>query len=127
MRPTRSLTGLQNGALLTKLIVAKEILRSIGLYDRGVTIISCPTCSRAALNLTDIVDFISLETGKINKKMKIAIMGCSVNGPGEAKEADFGIAGVSPETFSFFKKGERVANYARKEAIDKLLTEIQNY
>ena len=73
--------------------VGKEILRSLGLYKEGIDLISCPTCSRTKIDLISIVQQAEKELKHIDKKLKIAIMGCPVNGPGEAKEADLGIAG----------------------------------
>jgi (E)-4-hydroxy-3-methylbut-2-enyl-diphosphate synthase len=104
---------------------AKEILRSLEMYDFGVTIVSCPTCSRAVKDLASIVDLVVEKTGKIRKKMKIAVMGCAVNGPGEAKEADLGIAGAGSDTFSFFKNGEIVASFKSEDAVKKLIEEIK--
>ena len=73
--------------------VGKEILRSLGLYKEGIDLISCPTCSRTKIDLISIVEKAEKELKDIKKNLKVAIMGCPVNGPGEAKEADLGIAG----------------------------------
>jgi len=90
--------------------VAYQILQSLNLRTTGVEIISCPTCSRTKVNLIKIVNELEEELAKVKKKnvkkqVKIAVMGCVVNGPGEAKEADFGIAGGIGEGL-LFKKGE---------------------
>jgi len=90
--------------------VAYQILQSLNLRTTGVEIISCPTCSRTKVNLIKIVNELEEELAKvknknIKKQVKIAVMGCVVNGPGEAKEADFGIAGGIGEGL-LFKKGE---------------------
>jgi (E)-4-hydroxy-3-methylbut-2-enyl-diphosphate synthase len=90
--------------------VAYQILQALNLRTTGVEIISCPTCSRTKVNLIKIVNELEEELAKVKKKnvkkqVKIAVMGCVVNGPGEAKEADFGIAGGIGEGL-LFKKGE---------------------
>src|SRR5690606_1594021 len=85
--------------------VAKEILSTFGLYDKP-TLVSCPTCGRIQYNMLEIVDEIESFLDSLNNpKIKVAIMGCAVNGPGEAKDADIGIAGGRNGAL-LFKKGE---------------------
>ncbi|MGL5935616.1 MAG: flavodoxin-dependent (E)-4-hydroxy-3-methylbut-2-enyl-diphosphate synthase, partial [Cetobacterium sp.] len=73
--------------------VAKEILKVLGLKEVGVEIVSCPTCGRTEIDLIGLAHQVEKEFEKVDKKIKIAVMGCVVNGPGEAKEADYGVAG----------------------------------
>jgi (E)-4-hydroxy-3-methylbut-2-enyl-diphosphate synthase len=75
-----------------EVIAAYHILRDLGLRKRGINIISCPTCGRCKTNLTEIVEEFEKDTNHFDKHLNVAIMGCEVNGPGEAKEADIGIA-----------------------------------
>lgn len=71
----------------------KTILKSLGLYNRGAELISCPTCGRTRINLIKIAEEVERALENIDKPIKVAVMGCAVNGPGEAREADIGIAG----------------------------------
>ena len=104
--------------------VAYEILRALKIRQRGPEIISCPTCGRCQINLFRIVD--QVESVLINKTIpiKIAIMGCVVNGPGEAKEADIGIAGGAGLGL-LFKKGRIVKKVKEGELVRVLLEEIE--
>lgn len=105
--------------------VAKDILRSIGLRKEGIEIISCPTCGRCNIDLFKIVSELEERLSYIDKSLKVAVMGCVVNGPGEAKEADIGIAGGKGK-FSLFKKGKIVGTYNEKQAVELLVKEIEN-
>jgi len=106
--------------------VAYEILKALNLRRHGVEIVSCPTCGRCEIDLFNIVE--KVEAVLINNKLplKIAIMGCVVNGPGEAKEADMGIAG-GDGTGIFFKKGKLVKKFPQEKLVDVLLEEIEKY
>ena len=104
--------------------VCKQILRSLGLYNKGVELISCPTCGRTKINLPEMVEKIDQATAKIDKPIKIAVMGCAVNGPGEAKEADIGLAG-GDGLGVIFKKGEIIAKVPEDKLVDTLLDEIE--
>lgn len=103
--------------------VAKEILSTFGLFNKPI-LISCPTCGRLQYNMLDIVqeieDFLD-ELG--NSKIKVAIMGCAVNGPGEAKEADIGIAGGKNGAL-LIKKGEIIRRIEEKKIVEELKKEI---
>ncbi len=112
------------GDPLEEVTVAKQILRALGLYEHGVDIISCPTCGRTKINLPELVEKIDQATAQISKPLKIAVMGCAVNGPGEAKEADIGIAGGTGEGI-LFKKGEIIAHVPEDEIVPALLQEIE--
>ena len=104
--------------------VAKQILRSLGLYNKGVELISCPTCGRTKIDLPKMVEKIDKATEKIEKPLKIAVMGCAVNGPGEAREADIGLAG-GDGLGVIFKKGEIIAKVPEDKLVDTLLDEIE--
>ncbi|MBQ9833052.1 MAG: flavodoxin-dependent (E)-4-hydroxy-3-methylbut-2-enyl-diphosphate synthase, partial [Clostridia bacterium] len=85
---------------------AKMILRAAGILKTGVDVVSCPTCGRCKVDLSSVVKRAKKELVCEDKQFKVAIMGCVVNGPGEAKEADIGIA-FAPDGAVMFKKGER--------------------
>jgi len=106
--------------------VAYAILSSLGLRRRGVNIISCPTCGRCKIDLRKLVKKVETRVKGIDKPVTIAIMGCVVNGPGEAREADFGIAGGKGRGI-LFKKGEIVKRLKEEELLDVLLKEIEDY
>jgi len=104
--------------------VAKGILKSLKLRDEGVNVISCPTCGRCNINLEKIATEVEKKLSEIDKNITVAIMGCIVNGPGEAREADIGIAGGINEAI-LFKKGEIVRKIKEDKIIDELLEEIE--
>ncbi|MDD7765892.1 MULTISPECIES: flavodoxin-dependent (E)-4-hydroxy-3-methylbut-2-enyl-diphosphate synthase [Anaerococcus] len=101
----------------------KTILKSLGLRRDGVDLVSCPTCSRTSVNLDEIVNEASERLDKLNLNLKVAIMGCPVNGPGEAKEADYGIACAKGYGF-LFKKGITIKKVKQEEIVDSLIEEI---
>ena len=103
---------------------AKEILKSCGKLDGGINLVSCPTCGRCSYPLIDIVNTLEPKLKSIDKDITVAVMGCIVNGPGEAKEADIGIAGGKEECI-LFKKGEIVGRVGFDRVIDVLLDEIE--
>ena len=109
-----------------EIFVAKEILRSLGLYKKGAEFIVCPTCGRTRIAVADIASKIEAAVEKMNidKQIKIAVMGCVVNGPGEAREADIGIAGGDGEGL-LFMKGETIAKYPQEQLVDELLKHLQ--
>lgn len=100
-----------------------ELLKSLGLRS-GARLISCPTCGRTKINLIDIANEVQLRLGKFDKDITVAVMGCVVNGPGEAKHADIGIAGGKGEAL-LFKKGEVVRKIAGDKIVDELMEEIE--
>jgi (E)-4-hydroxy-3-methylbut-2-enyl-diphosphate synthase len=106
--------------------VAYEILKSLGLRKHGVEIISCPTCSRTDINIVKIAKEIEKQTQNLNKNIKIAIMGCAVNGPGEASHADIGIAGGKGEAL-LFKNGKTIKKIAEATIVKSLLEELNNF
>ncbi|GFR35824.1 flavodoxin-dependent (E)-4-hydroxy-3-methylbut-2-enyl-diphosphate synthase [Thermobrachium celere] len=103
--------------------LGKEILQACGVRKFGVEIISCPTCGRTAIDLIGLANKIEKELKHINKPIKVAVMGCVVNGPGEAKEADIGIAGGKNEAL-IFKKGEIIKKVKEENIIEELINEI---
>lgn len=105
--------------------VGREILKSLGLLNEGIEIISCPTCGRTKIQLIKMVEEAEERLKAINKPLKVAIMGCAVNGPGEAREADIGIAGGQGEGL-IFKKGEIIKKVKEEYLIDELIKEIGN-
>lgn len=105
--------------------VGMEILKSLGLLNEGIEIISCPTCGRTKIQLIKLVEEAEQKLEHINKPLKVAIMGCPVNGPGEAKEADIGIAGGQGEGL-IFKKGKIIKKVKEEQLIDELIKEINN-
>ena len=104
--------------------VGYEILRALNIRRRGVEIISCPTCGRCEVNLAKLVGRVERGVEKISIPLTVAMMGCVVNGPGEAKEADIGIAG-GKGVGVLFKKGKVVRKLKEKEFVSVLLKEIQ--
>jgi (E)-4-hydroxy-3-methylbut-2-enyl-diphosphate synthase len=105
--------------------VGYEILKALNLRKRGLNLISCPTCGRCKVNLSEIVKKVEKQLCNINKPLTVAIMGCEVNGPGEAREADIGIA-YSKNNGVLFKKGKILGKYSNEIIIKKLLKEIDN-
>jgi (E)-4-hydroxy-3-methylbut-2-enyl-diphosphate synthase len=103
--------------------VGYEILRALGIRQRGPEIISCPTCGRCRIDLFRIVETVEAALVKMTAPLKIAIMGCAVNGPGEAKEADIGIAGGDGKGV-LFRKGRVVKTFPQEKLLDVLLDEI---
>lgn len=103
--------------------VAKQILKSVGLLEEGINIVACPTCGRTEIDLIGIAKEVEKRCAAINKDIKVAVMGCVVNGPGEAKEADIGLAGGKGVGI-IFKKGELLRKVPEAELIEALMDEI---
>lgn len=106
--------------------VAKEILKSVGIGETSVKIISCPTCARTDINIIELANKVEELTAGIRKNVTVAIMGCAVNGPGEASEADIGIAGGSKEAL-LFKKGVIVRKLKEEDILPTLMQEIDKF
>ncbi len=104
---------------------AKLILKTLGLAKGGVTVVSCPTCGRTQINLIELAEKVEemVKGMDIDKDLKIAVMGCVVNGPGEAREADIGIAGGKGEGL-LIKKGEVIKKVPEEGLLDTLKEEI---
>jgi (E)-4-hydroxy-3-methylbut-2-enyl-diphosphate synthase len=105
--------------------VANEILKSLGLKEYGPTMISCPTCGRCNINLAEIALQVEQKLSTIQKPISVAVMGCVVNGPGEAREADVGIAGGKGEGL-IFRKGQIIRKVPESSLVDELFLEIDN-
>nr|MBL0715053.1 (E)-4-hydroxy-3-methylbut-2-enyl-diphosphate synthase [Desulfobacterales bacterium] len=106
--------------------VGYEILKALDIRRRGPDLIACPTCGRTQIDLFDIVEKVDARISTLRLPIKIAVMGCVVNGPGEAREADIGIAGGKGVGI-LFKKGEVVRKVPESALVDVLLQEIDRY
>jgi (E)-4-hydroxy-3-methylbut-2-enyl-diphosphate synthase len=104
--------------------VAYSILRALKLRERGVELISCPTCGRTEIDLIPMVEKAERMLRMVRTPLKVAIMGCVVNGPGEAREADVGVAGGRGQGI-LFKKGKRVAKVPESSLLHRLLLEVE--
>ena len=103
--------------------VAKEILKDCNLYSKTPTLIACPTCGRTQIDLIPIAKEVEEFLQGIESDIKVAVMGCAVNGPGEAREADIGIAGGIKEGL-LFKKGEIIRKIPQEKIVNELKKEI---
>lgn len=101
----------------------RDLLKAIGIGE-GVNIIACPTCGRTQIDLISLTNRIEEATRGIRKRLDIAVMGCAVNGPGEAREADLGVAGGNCEGL-LFKKGEILRKVPEEKIVEELLKEIE--
>ncbi|MCD7779724.1 MAG: flavodoxin-dependent (E)-4-hydroxy-3-methylbut-2-enyl-diphosphate synthase [Candidatus Gastranaerophilales bacterium] len=100
------------------------ILKSLGLRQRGINFISCPTCGRTQIDLISLAKEVEKRLENFSKPLTIAVMGCAVNGPGEAKHADYGIAGGIKEGL-IFKKGQIVKKLSEEKLVDEFINLIQ--
>jgi (E)-4-hydroxy-3-methylbut-2-enyl-diphosphate synthase len=106
--------------------VGIEILRSFGLKKRGIHVIACPTCARTEIDVQSIAEEVEKRVYGIKKELTVAVMGCVVNGPGEAKHADLGIAGGEGKGV-LFRRGEKVRVVKESEMVDVLVSEIESW
>ncbi|UZD43601.1 flavodoxin-dependent (E)-4-hydroxy-3-methylbut-2-enyl-diphosphate synthase [Selenomonas sputigena] len=113
------------GDPIVEVRVAREILKSLGLRDYGPTLISCPTCGRTAIDLPSIAERVEERLSGIARPIQVAVMGCVVNGPGEARGADVGIAGGKGVGL-VFRKGEVVRQVKEEELVEELFREIDS-
>lgn len=113
------------GDPIEEIKVGYEILKALHLRQRGPNIISCPTCARCKVNLNEIVKKVEEQIRYINKPLTVAVMGCMVNGPGEARKADIGIA-YHKKTGVLFKKGKILGKFSDKIIIKRLVEEIKD-
>ena len=111
---------------VNEVYAAKDILKAAGLRSEGVNIISCPTCGRTRIDLIGLVNRVEQALRDCPKPITVAVMGCVVNGPGEAREADIGIAGGDGWGM-IFEKGEPVEKLPYDELLDALLRRIENF
>ena len=103
--------------------VGREILKALGIDKGGLELVSCPTCGRCQIDLVKIAEMLDDRLKNVKKNIKIAVMGCAVNGPGEAREADIGIAGGKGEAL-LFRKGEIIRKIPQDRIVEELLKEI---
>jgi (E)-4-hydroxy-3-methylbut-2-enyl-diphosphate synthase len=108
-----------------EVLVAYEILKSLGLRERGPTLVSCPSCGRAEVDIIVLAEAVSKRLEKISKPIKVAVMGCVVNGPGEAKDADVGIA-CGKSKGAIFRKGEMVSTASEDRFLEAIMAEINS-
>lgn len=106
-----------------EIYAAKDILSAIGLRKNGVQFVSCPTCGRTRIDLVGLAGKVEEALRGVEKNIKVAVMGCVVNGPGEAREADIGLAG-GDGCAVIFKKGEVIRKVSEEQALSALLEEI---
>jgi (E)-4-hydroxy-3-methylbut-2-enyl-diphosphate synthase len=111
------------GDVVKEIEAARTILRSLGLRKEGIEIISCPTCARKEFDVEAAVNELLEKTKHVKKYLKVAVMGCVVNGPGEASEADVGVA-VGKTGAVLFKNGKVIKNISKDQIISALLEEI---
>lgn len=111
------------GDPVREVVAAKEILRAVKKEENYCEIISCPTCGRCEINLEEIVEKISDITKTINKPLKIAVMGCVVNGPGEAASADLGLAGGKGKSV-IFKHGQTIKTIDTENLLEEFIKEL---
>lgn len=107
-----------------EIYAAKDILRVCGMREDGIEFVSCPTCGRTQIDLISIASEVEHRLENIDKHIKVAVMGCVVNGPGEARDADIGIAGGNGEGL-IFKKGEVLRKVPEEKIVDELIAEIE--
>lgn len=110
---------------LKEISAAKDILKALDLIKGGVRLVSCPTCGRTQIDLISIANEVEKKVENINKDIKVAVMGCAVNGPGEARDADVGIAGGKGEGL-IFKNGKIIRKVPESILVDELMKEIEN-
>jgi len=112
------------GDPVSEIFAAKKILTLFGVRKFGVEVISCPTCARTCINVETLARDIESACEDINKNIKIAVMGCAVNGPGEAKGADIGVAGGNDEGLIFLK-GKKLKKVKQEDLLEELKRQIE--
>lgn len=111
---------------VNEIAAGRDILKALGLCKNTVTMVSCPTCGRTRIDLIALANKVEQAVSGIEKPLKVAVMGCVVNGPGEARDADLGIAG-GDGCAVLFKKGEIIRKVSEEEILPALLEEIDRY
>lgn len=112
------------GEPLEEVRVGMELLKALGLGKPGVELVSCPTCGRTGIDVVKIASELERRLSGLRKQVRVAVMGCAVNGPGEAREADIGIAGGAGEAL-LFKKGNIIRKIPEDRIVDELIEEIE--
>lgn len=116
------------GDPVEEVMAGKMLLKFLGLRkESSVEIISCPTCGRCQVNVEEVASFIEKHVQNINKNITIAIMGCVVNGPGEAKHADFGVAGSTDGNFIYFEKDNEPIKVSKENIISFITKKIEEF
>ena len=106
-----------------EVFAAYEILKSLGLRQRGPTLVSCPSCGRAEIDVTALANKVGRYLEKVNTPLKVAVMGCVVNGPGEARDADVGVAGGKGKG-AIFRSGKVVGTVPEEDLLETLMAEV---
>ena len=114
------------GDPVEEIVSAKRILKTLGLRQGGIEVVSCPTCGRTNIDLISLAEEVERLTAGYDLNIKVACMGCVVNGPGEAREADIGIAGGKGEGL-LIKKGEIVKKVPESELLSTLKYELDHW
>jgi (E)-4-hydroxy-3-methylbut-2-enyl-diphosphate synthase len=109
-----------------EVIAGYEILKSLNLRQRGPVLVSCPSCGRAEVDIVRLAQEVEQELAKVTKPIKVAVMGCIVNGPGEAKDADIGIACGKGKAV-LFRKGKQIKTIEEKDFIRVLISEVERF
>ena len=109
-----------------EVIAAYEILKSLNLRQHGPILVSCPSCGRAEVDVVKLAEAVEERLLKIDKPIKVAVMGCVVNGPGEAKDADIGIACGKAKAV-LFKKGKKIRTIQEKDFVTALMAEVERF
>jgi (E)-4-hydroxy-3-methylbut-2-enyl-diphosphate synthase len=109
-----------------EVIAGYEILKSLNLRQHGPVLVSCPSCGRAEVDIIKLAGTVEKELLKITKPIKVAVMGCIVNGPGEARDADIGIA-CGKGRAVLFKKGKRIKTIEEKDFVRELMAEVERF
>ncbi len=109
-----------------EVFVAYEILKSLELRQRGPTLVSCPSCGRAEVDVVTLAEAVNKHLAQISKPLKVAVMGCVVNGPGEARDADIGIA-CGKGKGAIFRKGKVVSTVKEENFLEALMAEVNSF
>jgi len=109
-----------------EVIATYEILKSLNLRQHGPILVSCPSCGRAEVDIIELAEAVEEKLLKIDKPIKVAVMGCVVNGPGEAKDADIGIACGKARAI-LFKKGKKIRTIEEKDFLTTLMAEVERF
>jgi len=115
-----------SGDPVQEVIAGYEILKSLDLSQRGPTLISCPTCGRTEVDLIGLANAVEERLAKLEKPIKVAVMGCVVNGPGEAKQADVGIA-CGKGRGVIFRRGEQIRTVEEADFLEALMAEVEAF
>ena len=109
-----------------EVIAGYEILKSLNLREHGPILVSCPSCGRAEVDIVELAEAVEARLARIDKPIKVAVMGCVVNGPGEARDADVGIA-CGKGRGVLFKKGEKIGTVEEKDFVRVLMAEVERF